>query len=235
LTSKAVTRVDAELTKGGFGLGYFDQATGRMTHHFYGRAKGENGPYSIYWIAYETHAQLLELFRIIKSLGDQIHAVWLIEPPGLYVQDFLKQPFKHRRMTRKAELEQNMAGAAFSQLRICNLEECLAKTSVPTTDPIRFNLELVDPIEELLADRKGWRGISGEYTVQLGSVSYAKKGSEPGLPLLVAGVGAFTRLWMGVLPATGLALTEELNGPPELLIRLDRELRIPTPHFDWMY
>lgn len=235
ITPTAITRIDIDAIKNGFGLGYFDRTTGELTHHFYGRAKGESGPYSIYWMAYKNHAQLLELLRVIKSLGDQIHSISVVEPPGVYLQDFLKQPFKFRQLTRKGEFEHRMTGAAFSQLRIVDLTGCLERTSIPNAEPVRFNLDLVDPIAKLLNRRNGWKGCAGRYVVQLGPDSYARPGEEGELPSLTATVGAFTRLWMGVLPATGLALTEELNGPVELIQRLDRGLRLPTPHFDWMY
>jgi len=222
-------------TENGFGLGYFDDGTGRLSHHLWGRARGENGPYSIYWLAYETHAQLLDLLRLLKGLGDQVRSIWMVEPPGLYLQDFLEYPFRFRQLTKKAEMEHKMAGEAFSQLRILDLPACLERTSIPNCPPIRFNLELSDPIEGLLGDRKGFRGCSGQYVVQLGEDSYAGEGYEDGLPTLVATVGAFTRIWMGVLPASGLALTGELQGPHTLLAALDTGVRLPIPHFDWMY
>jgi hypothetical protein len=40
-------------------------------------------------------------------------------------------------------------------------------------------------------------------------------------------------LWLGVRPATGLAVTDELSGPPELLEALDWVLRLPDPKPDW--
>jgi hypothetical protein len=33
--------------------------------------------------------------------------------------------------------------------------------------------------------------------------------------------------------AIGLAVTDELSGPPELLRQLDRTLRLPQPRPDW--
>jgi hypothetical protein len=48
-------------------------------------------------------------------------------------------------------------------------------------------------------------------------------------------VNAFTRLWFGVRPASGLALSDELNAPPELLDALDRTLLLPQPLPDWDY
>jgi len=53
------------------------------------------------------------------------------------------------------------------------------------------------------------------------------------LPTLEATVNAFTRLWLGVQPASGLAITDDIAGPPELLAALDRRLRLPAPHMDW--
>ncbi len=60
-------------------------------------------------------------------------------------------------------------------------------------------------------------------------------GLDDGLPVLDASVGAFTRLWMGVRPATGLALTDDLAGPPALLDALDEAFRLPTPRAGWIY
>jgi hypothetical protein len=36
-----------------------------------------------------------------------------------------------------------------------------------------------------------------------------------------------------VRPATGLACTDDLCGPPELLAQLDRAFRLPQPTPDW--
>ncbi len=40
-------------------------------------------------------------------------------------------------------------------------------------------------------------------------------------------------MWLGVRPATGLAVTDNLAGPHELLERLDAVLRLPDPKPDW--
>jgi len=60
-------------------------------------------------------------------------------------------------------------------------------------------------------------------------------GRDPGLSTLTASVNAFTRLWLGVRPARGLAVTDELSGPPALLEELDWLLRLPDPKPDWDY
>ena len=54
-------------------------------------------------------------------------------------------------------------------------------------------------------------------------------GSASNLQTLKASVGAFTRLWRGGRPAAGLATTDDLQAPPELLEKLDSHLRLPTP------
>ena len=53
----------------------------------------------------------------------------------------------------------------------------------------------------------------------------ARPQPTPTRPTLTATVNAFTRLWLGVRPATGLAVTDDLSGPPELLQQLDQLAR----------
>jgi hypothetical protein len=117
-------------------------------------------------------------------------------------------------------------------MRICDVGACLAATKLQG-EPVRFNLDLSDPIEDLLDEEWDWRGVGGEYVVTLGAESAATTGHESGLPTLRASIGAFTRMWLGVRPVTGLATTDDLEGPGDLLADLDRVLRLPTPKPDW--
>lgn len=125
-----------------------------------------------------------------------------------------------------------MDAAAYWQARIIDLTECLEQTHLPG-GTVNFNLVLTDPIERLLGREDKWRGISGNYVVTLGPSSCAIPGNKEGLPTLKASVNAFTRLWLGVRPASGLAWTDRLSGPPELLQRLDAVLCPPQPVIDW--
>ena len=118
------------------------------------------------------------------------------------------------------------------QFRICDVPACLAATELEG-DPVRFNLRLRDPIEGLLDDSFSWRGVAGDYVVELGPESGAEFGRNDELPTLEASVGAFTRLWLGVRPPVGLAATDDLSGPGELLADLGRLLRLPPPKSDW--
>jgi hypothetical protein len=97
--------------------------------------------------------------------------------------------------------------------------------------PVSFGLRLHDP----LATMGGWPGVGGERTVHLGDRSEVVDGLDGDLPVLEASVGAFTRLWLGVRPATGLALTDDLHGPPALLDALDETFRLPPPRAGWSF
>jgi hypothetical protein len=117
-------------------------------------------------------------------------------------------------------------------MRICDLQGCLAQTHLPG-EAVQFNLTLSDPIERFLDEGSPWRGVGGEYVVTVGPASSAEPGQDAALPTLQASVGAFTRMWLGVQPATGLAVTDDLRGPEGLLVALDTVLKLPAPHIDW--
>lgn len=228
--------VQAELAwaKDGFGLGYKDGEKGELTHFFYGTSKDEFGPLNIYFLAYQTGDQFLELMSLLKSQGDQIRLVKMREPAGIQLQDLIKNPFRSRIVTEKSKFEHITRASAYWQTRICDLEACIGATHL-NSRPLRFNLELSDPLSVLLKERKGWKGCAGEYTVEFGPDSTLKKGFESGLPLLVSDIGTFTRLWLGVKPATGLCITGKLTGPDALLNDLDEVLCLPVPQTDWDY
>jgi len=118
-------------------------------------------------------------------------------------------------------------------VRLLDLPGALAQTSLDT-DLLRFNVALSDPIESFLEDTP-WRGTAGDYVVEIGPTCRAAPGWDPTLPTLTASVNAFSRLWLGVRPASTLSWTDELSGPPDLLTRLDRALRLPPPSPDWEF
>jgi len=181
---------------------------------------------------YRNWDQFLELMALLKSLGDQVHLVKMAEPPGIQLQDLVRKPFKTQLTRRDSRFEVGIRATAYWQVRICDLAACLKATHL-SGPAVRFNLSLDDPITERLADRVGWHGISGEYTVTLGEESCAVAGTTPGLPRLSATVNAFSRLWLGVQPASGLAVTDDLEAPVDLLAKLDQLLKLPVPQMDW--
>ncbi|MCK5380351.1 MAG: hypothetical protein KAJ81_02705, partial [Candidatus Latescibacteria bacterium] len=165
-------------------------------------------------------------------LGDQVRLVNMREPQGIQLQDMLDCPFKQRQVSEKSKFESRMHASAYWQMRINDLPGCMARTHLPG-DTVRFNLKLSDPIGRFLDEEAPWRGIAGEYVVALGPSSNAEAGMDAALPTLTASVGAFTRMWLGVRPATGLTVTDALSGPRELLKQLDGNLRLPDPKPDW--
>ncbi len=230
-----VTRSELIWSKNGFGLGYMDDEEGLLSHHFWCcSAQGEHGPYSIHWLSYRNYFQLLELLALIRNLGDQVHLVRMSEPAAIQLQDLLKTPFRSRRKTQRSKYETGSRSLAYWQMRICDLELCIRATSLQG-EPVSFNLQLSDPIDRYLEDDAPWHGIAGDYIITLGSDSSVRRGRDHGLPVLEASVGAFTRMWLGVRPASGLRVTDDLCGPDELIEDLDRILRLPQPRVDWEY
>lgn len=233
ITPVEFTRVEMDSATNGFGLGYFDGPNGELTHHFWADTDNvEDGPYRINWLSYQTYDQLLELLALMHNLGDQVKLMRINEPPAIQLQDFLLAPIRQRHTTRNTNFAVGIMALAYWQMRICDLPGCLAQTPLPG-ETVRFNLRLNDPIEKYLDENAAWRGVSGEYVVTLGQESQAKRGSDASLPTLSSSVNAFTRLWLGVRPATGLAASDDLIGPEALLKQLDRTLCLPSPSPDW--
>jgi len=228
------TKAQMSWGEDGFGFGYCDGPSGELTHCLWLKAKSgnvANGPYRVEFMAYQTGEQFLDLMALLKSLGDQVRLIRLCEPPGIQMQDLISQPFKQQEMTRNSPYATGIHADAWWQRRILDLPGCLAKTHL--RDSVRFNLKLSDPIANCLDEAAPWRGAGGDYVVTLGPSSGAERGKDAALPTLTASVGAFTRLWLGVRPASGLAATDELSAPPGLIERLDHVVLLPPPDPDW--
>lgn len=229
----ALTQTDMQETTNGFGLGYRDSA-GNWSHCMWlGTKEKESGPYYVYWMAWHTRDEFLELMGLLRNLGDQVRLVRLVEPADIQLQDLMLEPFKRRQVSRQGKFESGIRASGHFQYRMLDVPGCLAQTRLPG-DNLRFNLHLSDPLEATLTDEGcHWRGVGGSYVVTLGADSSAEPGESSGLPTLTATVNAFTRLWLGVRPATGLAVTDHLKAPEALLASLDALLRLPTPQPDW--
>jgi hypothetical protein len=234
IDSPELTRADMRWGENGFGLGYTDKG-GDLTHHMWCTAKEEeHGPYSVFWMAYRTKEEFSELLGLLRSFEDQVRSVELREPPGIQLQDLLRKPFKSRQITRRSPHENRMTASAYWQVRILDLAGTMDLTSLDA-EPLQFNVTLSDPIEPFLGEDAPWKGIAGDYVVEVGPKCSAAPGQDPTLPTLKASINAFTRMWLGVRPATTLAWTDDLIGPAELLDHLDRAFRLPPPSPDWEF
>ena len=69
--------------------------------------------------------------------------------------------------------------------------------------------------------------------MNLGIDSSAKKGKQKGLQILKASVGAFTRMWFGIMPASSLVYSDGVKASEELLKKLDKAFLLPPAHVDW--
>jgi GNAT superfamily N-acetyltransferase len=241
LYSVGQTRSTVLRSVNGFGLGYFDDGTETPSHCLWCSATATaEGPYTIEFMAWQTPAQFLELLGLVKQWGDQVRLVMMAEPSGIQLQDFIDRPTQHFQSTQGGQFATGCRAHAYFQYRILDLAACIAAVPAPSL-PCAFHLDLHDPISDRPADRVGrysdppWTGLSGSYTVRLDGSSTVTARTTDGLPTLTAGVGAFTRMWLGVRPASGLAVTDRLAGPPELLARLDDIFRRPNPLTDWQY
>ena len=232
-------RAELRWLKKPFGLGYRD-GSGRLTHAILGNTVGENGPYKVRHIAYEEPGQLLELLRLLRELGDQVSSVQLIEPPDVQLQDLIRSPFSRNRTTKSSAHATGIASVAFTQLRIVDLDASVGARQWrgPT---VACNVRLTDPIADLLTDPAdpatgpSWNGVSGDYVLHVSDPSTISVGHDPSLPTITASIGAFSRCWFGVRPASSIALTDDLDAPGDLLAALDDALALPTPQPGWDY
>ncbi|OGO18246.1 MAG: hypothetical protein A2Z14_01620 [Chloroflexi bacterium RBG_16_48_8] len=229
------TRATLTESKNGFGLGYFDSPDGSLSHHLWiGTKNVERGPYIVLWMAYQSNEQFLELLSLLTTLGDQILLVKMHEPPRIQMQDLFTQPLKDRYVSAGSQYESGIRSLAYWQIRICDLSACLNRTHL-VCEEFTFNLILEDPIEKFIVSNAAWKGLTGDYIVRLGSPSSIENGYDPDLPTLRASIGAFSRMWLGVRPASGLSVTDDLKGPHDLLHQLDQAFRFPNPKPDWVF
>ncbi len=228
-----------------FGLGYRDD-DGRLTHAMLGERTGEHGPYVVKMIGYERPEQLLDLLRLLRELADQIHSVRLTEPAEVQLQDLIATPVAQNRRTRGSIHQAGITASAWMELRILDLERCVAagrhrgpavRCNLLVTDPIEAQLERADqatgPVAGDPDHRPRWAGVAGSYVLDVGADPTVTVGHDPDLATLEASVGAFSRWWFGVGSASRLALTDELAGPTDLLAELDEAVRLPPPVAGW--
>ena len=223
-------KAELNWTQKGFGLGY--PRDGALTHFVWFNDKGAHGPYEVTHIAYQETGQLLQLLGLLKSLGDQVYMVKMIEPPEIQLQDLLERPFRSRAVTTDAKYEAEHYGFVWWQLRVLDVPTCVAAYRCDTA-PLRLQVNITDPLDEHLPEDQAWRGTGGAYLVELAANSSAVVGEDAALPQLNCSINAFTRLLWGVARASSLAITDDLQASGELLSALDKACHLPTPHAGW--
>jgi hypothetical protein len=202
------------------GLGF--RRDGRLSACLMGTLKDENGPLRVALFAYEDDDDLRDLLGLLRSLSDQVHSVVMPEPPGIQLQDVVDRPIRGVD-PEDASVSPWLSAIAFYQARILDLPACIGARSWPG-EPVAFDLTLTDPLSDLDLP---WPGLAGDHTVIVGPTSSVEPGHRGGLPVLRASTSAFSRLWFGVRPATGLAITDDIVGPRALLESLDEVFVLP--------
>jgi predicted acetyltransferase len=169
--------------------------------------------------AWGSTDQLLELLGVLRSLGDQVRTVVLPEPAQLQLQVLVDRPVQMKVARATGEHRFEVRAAGWWQARVLDVEQCV--TALSSVRELDLNLRLTDPLE--------LPGSSGDWVLHLGARSHARRGHDDGLPTLHADVNAFTRLWLGVRPATTLSATDDLVASDALLAALDDAIRLPRP------
>ena len=224
-----VVASETQWSVNGFGLGYRDDA-GTLTHFIWCQTKEpEHGPLEIVMLAYRDTDQLIELLALIKSLGDQVRSVTMMEPPHLSLQDWLDKPFRNRGVTRGSTHQGKHTSCSWFQLRVLDLHSVVPALAV--AEPVTFRLDVTDPAADVLGG--AWSGCAGSYTVTLGERSEIVAEQSAALPVLSGSINAVSRLLFGVRPASALALRADLDGPAELLQALDHAIRLPPVRPGW--
>jgi predicted acetyltransferase len=214
-----------------FGLG-FKNDEGKLTHFLWLKAKSEHGPYDCYAYAWQTPEQLVELFSVLKSLSDQVHGVRLSETAGFQLQDFIDRPFATSRSRSGGDFAVKTSSNAWTQCRILNVPTCIGAMKFQG-EPVSFQLELSDPIEQYLPDDCSWNGTSGDWVVTFGEKSSATEGKDDSLPKLSCSVNDLSRLWMGAATAQALETVGDLKASTELISKIDSVVKLPAPFDDW--
>jgi len=234
MLSPIATKSEMEFHKKSFGLGYYNEA-GRLTHHLWiDPSDQESGPYYIVWYAYETNEQLLELLALLQSFNNQVREISITEPADIQLLDFMKKPIHSKVVTKGNKFQNYLNSYAYWQLRLLDPIACLELTSLHTED-LELNLILSDPIEQYLPVDSKWRGCGGKYTLLLGKKCCLRKDFKADLPVLSASINAFSRMWLGLKPASGLACSDDLAADADLLNQLDNAFCLPEPQPDWWF
>lgn len=231
LHSVDVFRAELDFTEHGFGLGYRD-ADGGVSHFLWLEPSGERGPYRVNMCAYTNTDQLLELLGLLKSLADQVYSVKLMEPPEIQLQSLLERPMRHMQLTRGGKHHNEIRALAWWQSRVLDVSACVSALGA-CADTVAFNLTVSDPLEGLLPADSAWRGVGGDYTVELGDTCRAIPGHRDGLLQVSCTVNTLTRLLWGVRNASSLAVSDGLSAPAALLEQLDAAIRLPAPVTGW--
>ena len=215
----------------GFGLGYYEGQ--RLTHFVWIKPQDEHGPYKVRWMGYQDGQGLLELFALLKSLGDQVYSIHMMEPPHVQLQSMLKRPFRSQAVAEEGKYAAEQSASAWYQLRILDIPACINALSYRGPQ-IGFRLNVEDPVDGMLAGDGSWRSVGGSFDVTLGQHAAVNPAENETLPALTCSINTLSRLIWGVATASSLAISDGLQAPVSLLTALDGVFT-PNPKPGWNF
>ena len=215
----------------GFGLGYYEGQ--RLTHFVWIKPQDEHGPYKVRWMGYQDGQGLLELFALLKSLGDQVYSIHMMEPPHVQLQSILKRPFRSQAVAEEGKYAAEQSASAWYQLRILDIPACINALSYRGPQ-IGFRLNVEDPVDGMLAGDGSWRSVGGSFDVTLGQHAAVNPAENETLPALTCSINTLSRLIWGVATASSLAISDGLQAPVSLLTALDGVFT-PNPKPGWNF
>ena len=211
---------------------------GAISHFVAVTSKGEHGPDRIIQWAYATQTQCLELLRMVQEWGDQVDLVRFTEPRWMQAQDLIVHPGHEFRRTGGSKAESRIDADAWWQLRILDLQTCI-RAMRPSDEAFSVSVQVSDPIDRHLRDggyEGSWTSLEGTWNLRFGETNRAERieGIAPGDADVVTSVGALSRWWFGVVPASTLAVLGEIEADPDVLTSLDRlTAHLPKPQIGW--
>lgn len=238
LDHEASTLMGVAASETGFGLGFRDEETDELTHCLWVSTDNPGaGPYRVLWTSFTTVGQFVELLGLLRNFGDQVYTVWIPEPSGIQLQDFLDRPFRRREQGRRGEHETSMAASAGFQYRIMDVPAAMAAAHAALrsrgTDLPSFTMRVTDPVAHYLPEEAAWNGCAGVYRVGPdGAEAVTRERTDVDLEI---GVADLTRAWLGVLPISTLKDTSHVRVAGDLAEALDDAFAGPAPHTDWFY
>ncbi|MFW2382020.1 MAG: GNAT family N-acetyltransferase [Acidimicrobiales bacterium] len=215
---------------------YGYRTDGAISHWMALEHSGETGPDRVVAWAYQSPEQCLELLRVIQEWGDQVDLIRFIEPPWMQAQDFDSEPGHNYRRTKGTKVHVRTEADAWWQIRIVDIETCIAAMA-PVSEPFEVVVEIDDPVEHHLTGSGysgSWKPLTGMWRFSFGESHSAERVTDaPNLDLRTS-INALSRWWLGVLPATALGVTGQMDADHSTLARLDRlTAHLPRPHPGW--
>ncbi len=229
-SSNAAVNLDHEVTIYGY------RTDGAISHWMAVEHNDENGPDRVVAWAYERPEQCLELLRLIQEWGDQVDLIGFIEPVWMQAQDLDAEPGHNSRRTKGSKVHVRTEADAWWQIRILDLQACISAMA-PVSEPFDVVVEIDDPVADHLVESGfsgSWKPLTGVWRFSFGDTHSVQRLPSGGEVTLVTSINALSRWWLGVMPASALAVMGQMDADVQTLALLDSlTAHLPRPQPGW--